>query len=1222
MPDGENSTLNQSSRSTLGLFITMKMNNLAVNFGKADALSRSCSLNEILSRLSDGAKNLCLTGLTSSALAYVISRVAEKLNRPVLVIAPSEKEAGAYFERFVFFTRSAINDHITQLGNSVYKIPSIMEGSLLYSTTHIRSVKQRLESLYMLHASGRGRVFVTSGAALSELTIPKDVLVENTDYVVEGEEIDREGLLERLVSRGYYMTTLVEEPGDASIRGGILDIYPPLYNYPVRLEFFGDTVETIRSFNPVSQKSISRLEDAIILPASEIILLNAEKEKVRKKLFDSFRKLNPKTSSQHSWLNKIEEWSHFTGMERLISYFYDSPGKLIDFFPSDLIIVHTDPGLNAKTISEKWERAKKDFEKKLYEEEWSPPPEIFLVKPEEIASQLSRWQTVERGIAIRPEAETDNYASLHIEILDNQDLTDAFKDFSKRERFLQPLVNKLNLLKTEGISSFVVCSTKEQGKRFSELLQAYGLRTQFTEEPFGSLSWESTTVKVMRGHLDRGFTWVSEGFAIITEEEILGTKPRAPRKKTLASSFINSFKDLAPGDLVVHIDHGIGIYRGIEHITVDRISNDFLVIEYQNEDKLYIPVDRIHRVQKYLGIDDQPPRLDKLGGKSWEASKKKAEESIRQMAEELLKIYALRKLKQGHSFSPPDEFYKEFEATFPFEETPDQMEAISEVLADMAQPRPMDRLICGDVGFGKTEVAIRAAFKAVMDGKQVAMLVPTTILAEQHYQTFKDRFSNYPVFVEVLSRFKTRSQQKKIITKLKEGKVDIVIGTHRLLQQDIEFRDLGLLIIDEEHRFGVKDKEKLKKLRACVDVLSLSATPIPRTLHMSLMGIRDLSTIETPPQERYGVETYICRFDEEVIRTAIIKELQREGQVFFVHNRVKTIYNMANLIKKLVPEASVGVAHGQMQERELENVMEKFIKKETNVLVCSTIIESGLDIPSANTMIINRADRFGLAQIYQLRGRVGRADRQAYAYLLIPGKHLITREAEKRFRTLLNFSELGSGFRVALNDLQIRGGGNLLGAAQSGHVAAIGYELYVELVQKTIQKLKGELVEEPPEPQIDLRLSAYVPENYVPDINQRLFLYKRLASSRNRAEIKEVAVEMRDRFGPLPTEVNNLLNVTLIKLWLRKLHVKKLRQNKKQFVLSIAKSTPLEPEVLLEMIKKFPRQISISPEQKLIINTINDDTDKDLEFLKLILQKLVASISRKHRKENHGQKLS
>ena len=768
----------------------------------------------------------------------------------------------------------------------------------------------------------------------------------------------------------------------------------------------------------------------------------------------------------------------------------------------------------------------------------------------------------------------------------------------------------------------MVCSTKEQARRFAELLRNYGLPTQFTAEPFGSLSWESTAVKVMQGPLDRGFTWATEGFAIITEEEILGTRPRRPRKKSISGEFINSFKDLASGDPVVHIDHGIGIYRGIEHITVDGISNDFLVIEYQNEDKLYIPVDRIHRVQKYLGTEDKPPRLDRLGGKSWETSKRKAEESIRQMAEELLQIYALRKLKQGYSFSPPDEFYKEFEATFPFEETPDQLEAISEVLADMARPRPMDRLICGDVGFGKTEVAIRAAFKAVMDGKQVAMLVPTTILAEQHYQTFKERFSSYPVFIETLSRFKTRSQQKKIIENLKKGKVDIIIGTHRLLQQDIAFRDLGLLIIDEEHRFGVRHKEKLKKLRTSVDVLSLSATPIPRTLHMSLMGIRDLSTIETPPRERYVVETYICKFDEEIIRTAITRELGREGQVFFVHNRVKTIYNMANLIRKLVPEANVGVAHGQMHERELEKVMEKFVRKEINVLVCSTIIESGLDIPSANTIIINRADRFGLAQIYQLRGRVGRADRQAYAYLLIPGKHLITREAEKRFRALLNFTELGSGFRVALNDLQIRGGGNLLGAAQSGHVAAIGYELYVDLVQKTIRKLRGEMVEEAPEPEIDLRLSAFIPESYVPDINQRLFLYKRLASGRNKSEIKEVALEMRDRFGPLPPEVNNLLNVTLIKLWLKKLHVTKLTQNKKQFVLSIAKSTPLEPEAIFAVINKFPRQISISPEQKLIIGSIDGNTDKDFEFLKLILQKLSTSISAKSRKGSHEHNFS
>ncbi len=1195
------------------------MNNLAYQYNKPEFQSKGARLEHLLTHVSKGTSYLSLTGLTPSALAYTVAQLAKKLKRPVLVITPKGKEVQAYLERLQFFMGTPSTSDTVRLEEAIFRIPSIMEGSLLYSTSRVKAIKERIESLYTLFTSSRGKIFVSSSTALLEKTIPRKILLDNTEYLVEGEDLDRDELVRRLVSRGYYVTSLVEEPGDASVRGGILDIFPPLYKQPVRIEFFGDTIETIRTFNPATQKSVQRLEDSIILPANEILLIKEKKEIVRKKLFDSFRLLNPKTSSQHSWLNRIDEWTHFTGIERLMSFFYDHPGNITDFFPRDLVIVQTDPGQHVKSLTEYREKAKKDFEKKLYDEEWSPPPEIYLINPDNLSDKLKSWQTLKNDFLYTPARDNEKITRLHFDTKDNRDIIDAFRDYQKRERFLEPLVDRLKLLKSEGISTSLVCSTREQAKRFAELLENYEIRTEYTEEPFGAISWESTTVKVFQGYLDSGFIWATEGFAIITEEEILGSKPRRPKKKATSGAFINSFKDLNTGDLVVHIDHGIGIYRGIDHIEVDGIGNDFLVIEYQNEDRLFIPVDRIHRVQKYLGVDDQPPRLDRLGGKRWETSKRKAEESIRQMAEELLQIYALRKLKQGYSFSPPDELYKEFEATFPFEETPDQLEAISEVLADMARPRPMDRLICGDVGFGKTEVAIRAAFKAVMDGKQVAMLVPTTILAEQHYQTFKERFQNYPVFVESLSRFKTRAQQKKIIEELKEGKVDIVIGTHRLLQADVSFRDLGLLIIDEEHRFGVKDKEKLKKLRACVDVLSLSATPIPRTLHMSLIGIRDLSTIETPPQERYGVETYICKFDEEIIRTAIMRELRRGGQVFFVHNRVRTIYNMANFIRKLVPEASIGVAHGQMQGRELEKVMEQFVKREINVLVCSTIIESGLDIPSANTIIINRADRFGLAQIYQLRGRVGRADKQAYAYLLIPGKHLITREAEKRFRALLNFSELGSGFRVALNDLQIRGGGNLLGAAQSGHVAAIGYELYVELVQKTIQKLKGELVEEPPEPEIDLRLSAFIPESYVPDINQRLFLYKRLASSRTRAEIKEVAVEMRDRFGPLPQEVNNLLNITLIKLWLRKLHVIKLTQNKKQFVLSIAESTPLKPETIFEMIKKFPKQISINPEQKIIVNSIDTNPDKNLDFLKLIIQKFIASTNPKNRKGNHGQ---
>lgn len=1185
---------------------------------KIENVSQPAGFDDILRTISNGAGTLKLSGLTPSALSYVISKLQKELNRPIFLVTPTEKEAKSYRDRLQFFLGIENQAKIIVSDEPLLLLPSIMKSSLLHSVNRVMAIKERIEFFYTMLTSSEGKIYVSSAEALLEKSIPKEILLENVEYLVQGEEIDREVLVRSLVERGYYFTSLVEEPGDASVRGGILDIYPPLYRYPVRLEFFDDTIDSIRIFVPATQKSVEIVEDVIILPVSEIILGKTVKDVAWGRVLKDLKKSNMPSTQQNHWLSKLQTNTHFIGIERLISYFYPCADTLVDYLQNNLLVVFCESWDINRQLHERWDNAGKEYQKALYEGEWTPSPEHFLEEPNKIISGFNQRQSIFHGFYSLDSQINDRVTEIGVRTSDNQDLISSFQDQPKRERFLEPLVERLNALRDDGMSTFLVCSTAKQAQRMAGLLENYDVGTQFTDKPFGDVSWESTVVKVLVGHLDKGFSWPRESFAIITEDEIFGTKIKRRQRKRVAGILLNSFSDLSPGDSVVHIDHGIGIYRGIRHMVVDDVANDFLVIEYLNEDRLYLPIDRIHRVQKYLGIDDVPPRLDRLGGKSWESSKKKAEESIRQMAEELLQISALRQVKDGFSFSPPDNYFKEFESTFPFEETPDQIEAITDVLEDMAHSQPMDRLVCGDVGFGKTEVAIRASFKAVMDGKQVAMLVPTTILAEQHFQTFRERFLNYPVFVEVLSRFKTRKQQQQVINDVKNGKIDVLIGTHRLLQKDIVFRDLGLLIIDEEHRFGVRHKERLKKMRTCVDVLSLSATPIPRTLHISLMGIRDLSTIETPPQERYGIETHIYKFDEDVIKTAILNELNRAGQVFFVHNRVKSIYNMANFLQKLVPDARIGVAHGKMQERELEKVMGKFIRKKIDVLVCSTIIESGLDIPLANTIIINRADKFGLAQIYQLRGRVGRSNRQAYAYLLVPGKHLITRQAQRRFRALLDFSDIGSGFKIALNDLQIRGGGNLLGAAQSGHVAAIGYELYLELVQKAIKRLKGETVEEPPEPEINIKLSAYIPERYVPDTNQRLLIYKRLAGSKYRKDIKEIANEMRDRYGTLPLEVQNLLNVSLIKQWLRKLYVKRLVQNQQHFIVQFAENFPLDSRTLFEIAAKFPRNISFGSENKLIVSWINGHKDNALEFLKLVLQKLVINV--RDNAENVGSK--
>jgi transcription-repair coupling factor (superfamily II helicase) len=679
----------------------------------------------------------------------------------------------------------------------------------------------------------------------------------------------------------------------------------------------------------------------------------------------------------------------------------------------------------------------------------------------------------------------------------------------------------------------------------------------------------------------------------VTFDEIFGTRKRQPAPtKSHPSHFLTSLSELKQDDFVVHLDHGIGVYRGLKFLKVAGAEGEFLHLEYAGGDRMYLPVDRINMVQKYIGGDGARPALDRLGGTTWEKVKAKARKAILAMAEELVQLYALREARAGIAFAPPDNLYKEFEAAFEYEETPDQQRAIDDTLASMQSKKPMDRLICGDVGYGKTEVAMRAAFLAVEGGKQVALLAPTTILAQQHLQTFRHRFRNHPVRVEMVSRFLTAKEIAQVLQETAQGKVDVVIGTHRLLQKDVEFKDLGLVIVDEEHRFGVVHKERLKKLRQMVDVLSLTATPIPRTLHMSLVGIRELSIIETPPVDRLAIQTYVTRYDERLIRDAILRELERGGQVFFLHNRVETILRLALKIGDLVPEAKVAVAHGQLRPKELEKVMLDFLENKTQVLVCSAIIESGLDFPNANTIVINRADKFGLAQLYQLRGRVGRSHRHAFAYLLIPGEKAITSDAERRLRALQEIDGLGGGFKLALHDLEIRGAGNLLGEQQSGQITAVGFELYTEMMEKAIQELKGEEVLPEVEPEIRLGISAYFPDHYIPDTNQRLYFYKRLASLRDERELEDLKAEIGDRFGPYSAVVDNLFLVMNLRRVLKEFLVQQISFSEGKVFLLFHPASPVKVEKLLELIHKQKSRFRLSPDGRLSFTPKNQEWEE------------------------------
>jgi len=727
-------------------------------------------------------------------------------------------------------------------------------------------------------------------------------------------------------------------------------------------------------------------------------------------------------------------------------------------------------------------------------------------------------------------------------------------------------------------------SSPSHARRLSELLSDYGIDAQLGKRGRPCWRWSLPgRVEIRTAPISEGFDLPMEGLAVVTEEVIFGPreKSRRARARWPEGAAVEALGQLSAGDFLVHADHGIGIYRGLVEIEAQGISGEFLCIEYAEAARLFLPVHRLNLVQRYAGSDGHVPRIDKLGGSSWEKAKRRVQRALRDMAASLLSVHAARELADGFHFSPRDRLLEGFEAAFPFEETPDQLAAIEDTLADMQRSKPMDRIVCGDVGYGKTEVALRAAFRAALDGKQVAVLVPTTVLCAQHEETFRQRFEGYPVKVESLSRFRTPAESRQVRSGLADGTVDVVIGTHRLLQQSVRFRDLGLLVVDEEHRFGVGHKEKIKRLKKSVDVLTLTATPIPRTLQLAFTGMRDLSVIETPPTDRMAIRTQVCRFSEEIVREAILREMRRGGQTFFVHNRVQSIASMAETLGRLIPEASIIVAHGQLPERELEARMLSFMRGEAHVLLCTTIIESGLDIPSANTILVNRAENMGLAQLYQLRGRVGRSSHRAYAYLLVRNPDHLSPDARKRMDAIQDLSELGSGFRLATMDLEIRGAGNLLGGEQSGHLAAVGYETYMEMLERTIDELRGVAHEKEVDPEIRLPVPARLPESYVDDVNARLVLYKRLASCREAEEIERIADEILDRFGPLPEAAKNLLEVIQLKIQARRLGVASVDFSNGELVLTAAANSRVDPERLLSLLSQAGSGLRVAPGHKI-----------------------------------------
>jgi len=1194
--------------------------------GPSDLKSTSA---DIVAFLKKSAGSAALRGVQPSTLAYLVAMAMRQIRKPFVLIAPTDKEAETFAEMVSLFggasrtdgwtagqpsqpsrpapqglPRSAISGRSQRYEDGiperrVWFLPS-RTGHKAQALGKAETTARRIEALYALRAASSPLVVVTSALAVIERLIPPEILVANMDYIITGESIDPEDFMRRLIERGFFRVSLVEDYGDLSRRGGVLDLYAPLYRWPLRLEFLGDQLESIRLFHPLTQRSMGVLEEAVILPANEIILDAATRRRAQDAVYRDVRDELLTPAAGNIWLDRIAEGYQPGSFESAFPVFFEKTASIWEYLDRNSILVWTDAAEVRREMEGQRAKLLQTWDEGVAQSEWRKHPDELYDEPERAFETSRRFQQLLSNSL----SEQHGAANvLDLGTSPHTELAAAVKAHANRERLLEPVANWFRRWISQGASIFLVCSNKERAVRIAELLQDYGIEAVVSSHGFGEESFESSLVKIIQGTLGNGFFWQSEKLAVVAEEEIFERRSRRRGQKPVAGIFLSSFQDLHHGDFVVHVDHGIGVFKELAHLNAGGVENDFLLIAYQDGDKLYVPVDKLEKVQKYMGLEGQDPQVDKLGGKSWEKAKAKARESAEKMAEELLDLYALRQMGEGYSFTAPDHYFQEFETTFAFEETPDQVKAIEDVLDDMTSKRPMDRLICGDVGYGKTEVALRAAFKAVMDGKQVAMLVPTTVLAEQHHESFLERFEGFPVNVASLSRFKSAVQQRTIVQGLKKGSVDIVIGTHRLLQEDIAFKDLGLLIIDEEHRFGVRHKEKLKKLRASVDVLTLTATPIPRTLHMALAGIRDLSTIETPPQDRRAIETYVTNYDEFSIREAIYREINRGGQVFFVHNHVQTIQQMAARLAVLTPEARIAVAHGQMKERDLEGVMLDFIHKKIDVLVCTTIIESGLDIPAANTIIINRADKFGLAQIYQLRGRVGRSSEQAYAYLIIPGETLITRDAQKRLRALLDFSELGAGFKIALNDLQIRGGGAILGSSQSGHIAAIGYELYLELLEKAIKNMKSDGVQaESVDTEINLPISAFLPEEFICDTDQRLVAYKRLTTLADEQAIEDLAGEWRDRYGPLPETAKNLVLMAMIRLLLKRLKIIRLDGDPEYFTLNFAQGVNIWPIMSLFEQKKL--NFAPESERKVKVEIWGRNFPQRILRLKRILQEL------------------
>ncbi|MFC3040979.1 transcription-repair coupling factor [Virgibacillus xinjiangensis] len=1125
-------------------------------------------IQSILDGITDGMNEQLVAGLSGSARSLLVSLINESLNKPILLVTHQLAQAQQLYDD--------LSELAVDSGVHLYPVNELIASEIAIASPELKS--QRIDSLTAWSRKQSG-ILIAPVAALKRILPPKDYWSKYQLTFTFGAEIDIDHYLSALVDMGYERTEMVASPGEFSKRGGIIDIYPITESNPIRIELFDEEIDSIRYFDAETQRSLDKLEGVSVGPATELLLNDSDihmaADRVEEALAYSLKKMKDNEakealieSIEHD-IGRMRDGEHFQEMYKYIGYLYQEPASLLDYLSDDGLVVFDEMSRIQETA------ANLDTE----EAEWYSS----LLEANKMVRNSTfsfDWQKVWGSITHQR-----LYMSVFLRHIPN---TQPQNIIDLSTRAMQEFHGQMNLLKSEldrwekaDASVVVLAPNERRAEKIHSIFTDYdieaGIATQ-VELPINK-------PVIMTGNITSGIEMPLHKLVIITENELFKKRTKRKRRQQKVSNAerIKSYQELKVGDYVVHANHGVGKYLGIETLELKDKHKDYMLIKYSGDDKLFVPIEQIDLVQKFVGSEGKEPKLYKLGGSEWNKVKRRVQSSVEDIADDLIKLYAEREAKKGYAFSEDTEMQREFEAAFPYQETDDQLRCIYEIKQDMERERPMDRLLCGDVGYGKTEVAIRAAFKAIADGKQVAFLVPTTILAQQHYDTIRERFQDYPINIGLMSRFQTAKQQKKTVEGLRKGTVDVVVGTHRLLSKDVVYKDLGLLIVDEEQRFGVKHKEKIKQLKTNVDVLTLTATPIPRTLHMSMLGVRDLSVIETPPENRFPIQTYVMEYNPVFIREAIDREMARGGQVFFLYNRVENIDKVARDLGMLVDNARIAVAHGQMNETELENVIFGFLGGEYDVLVSTTIIETGVDIPNVNTLIVNDADHMGLSQLYQLRGRVGRSNRVAYAYFTYKKDKVLTEVAEKRLQAIKEFTELGSGFKIAMRDLSIRGTGNLLGSQQHGFIDTVGFDMYSQMLKDAIEARKaGKDIEEitPFEPELTLSIDAYIPDAYIDDEKQKIDVYKRFQTFESPEDIEDLKDELIDRFGDYPMEVDHLFTVSILKMYAKRERVENITEQPKkiEMLMEESRSKMIDGAKLFELANSFGRGVQLGTE--------------------------------------------